>query len=302
MQRMKISAGIGGVRQYENMVKAGADECFMGYVAMDWLEKYTNISPLNRREVLLQDMQAGSMAEMRYLAAMMQDFGAPVALTFNSPAYRPDQYPVILNMLDALGESGFRDVIIADPALLIRLNEANYPGRIHLSGEAGVFNSEAMQLFANMNITRWIFPRKASPDDMAECISRLPRYEYEAFALNELCHYSGAYCMSLHCDEMGHACHIPYLPAGKDCESAPEPSEEYPADGFGAGGCALCKLKNIQDAGVTHLKIVGRGANAQHMLRDVRIMRSACEMLARGETDLRSLLPDGRCSGVCYYL
>ena len=29
---------------------------------------------------------------------------------------------------------------------------------------------------------------------------------------------------------------------------------------------------------------------------------SACEMLARGENDLRSLLPDEKCSGICYYL
>ena len=302
MPLMKITAGIGSLQHYADMVHAGADECFAGFIPLDWLEKYANITPLNRRDVILQDMQLSTMAEMRRLAAMIKDNGVSVALTFNSPVYRPDQYPIILNMLDELGEAGFCDVIIADPALLMRLHAADYTGRIHISGEAGLFNAESMRLFSKMNVARWIFPRKITPGEMAECIKALPGHEYEAFALNELCHYSGAYCMSLHCDEMGHACHIPYLPAGKDCESAPEPSEEYPADGFGAGGCALCKLKNIQDAGVTHLKIVGRGANAQHMLRDVRIMRSACEMLARGETDLRSLLPDGRCSGVCYYL
>ncbi|MBQ3574484.1 MAG: U32 family peptidase [Clostridia bacterium] len=298
---MKITAGIGGIRHYRAMAESGADECFMGYVPMDWLEKYANITPLNRREVIMQDMQAGSMAEMRLLAAMVRDTGVPVALTFNSPAYRPDQYPFILNMLDALGEIGFADIIIADPALLLRLNAAHYPGHIHLSGEAGVFNAEAMQLFGKMNIARWIFPRKISPEEMAECISLNPGCEYEAFALNELCHYSGAYCMSLHCDEMSHACCIPYLPTGKDCESAPETDDNYPPDGFGAGGCALCALGKLQDAGITHLKIVGRGANTENMLRDVRIMRAACEMFSRGETDLHSLLPDGRCSGLCYY-
>lgn len=302
MQRMKITAGIGSIRQYENMVKAGADECFMGFVPMDWLEKYANITPLNRREVIMQDMQPGSMAEMRLLSSMVRDAGVPVALTFNSLTYRPDQYPVILNMLDALGEAGFQDVIIADPSLLLRLDRANYPGRIHVSGEVGIFNTEAIQLFSNMNIARWIFPRKVSTDDMAQCIRRFPGYEYEAFALNELCHYSGAYCLSLHCDEMNHACRIPYLPVGKECENAPETDGDYPADGFGAGGCALCALGKLQEAGITHLKIVGRGANEQNMLRDVRIMRSACEMLVRGENDLRSLLPDGKCSGICYYL
>lgn len=31
-----------------------------------------------------------------------------------------------------------------------------------------------------------------------------------AFALNELCQFSGAFCNSLHCDEMGHLCRVPY--------------------------------------------------------------------------------------------
>ena len=301
MHRMKITAGIGGINHYEKLVNAGADECFAGFVPLDWLEKYANITPLNRREVIMQDMQFSSMGEMRRLAAMIKDCGVPVALTFNSPVYRPDQYPIILNMLDALGETGFRDVIIADLGLLIRLKEKNYPGRIHLSGEAGLFNAEAMQLFSGMNITRWIFPRKISPSEMTECIKKLPGYEYEAFALNELCHYSGAHCMSLHCDEMSHACCIPYLPVGPDCENAPENDRDYPADAFGASGCGLCALKDMFISGITHLKIVGRGANIENMVRDVRIMRIACEMLLRGETDLLSLLPGRICSEMCYY-
>jgi len=301
MQRMKITAGIGGIEQYITLADAGADECFAGFVPLDWLEKYANITPLNRREVLLQHMQLSTMGEMRRLASLIQKRGVPVALTFNSIAYRPEQYPVILNMLDALGETGFRDVIIADPALLLHLKNARYPGRIHLSGEAGVFNLPAMQLFQDMNIRRWIFPRKIAPHEMAECISAMPGYEYEAFALNELCHYSGAFCMSLHCDEMDHACRIPYLPAGPDCEKAPEKDTAYPPDGFGAGGCALCALPELQNAGITHLKIVGRGARTETMVRDVRLVRTACEKLAAGETELCFLLPDGQCSGQCYY-
>lgn len=302
MHRMKITAGIGGITHYKKIVEAGADECFAGFVPLDWLEKYTNITPLNRREVILQDMQLSTMTEMRRLAAMVRDCGVPVALTFNSPVYRPDQYPIILNMLDMLGEAGFRDVIIADPGLLFHLKSANYPGRIHLSGEAGLFNMEAMQLFSGMNIARWIFPRKVAPSEMGECIKQLPGCEYEAFALNELCQYSGAHCMSLHCDEMSHACCIPYLPVGPDCENAPEVVQNYPPDSFGAGGCALCALPAMQSAGITHLKIVGRGANIENMARDVRIMRIASEMLKRDETNLLTLLPGKKCSGMCYYL
>ena len=34
--------------------------------------------------------------------------------------------------------------------------------------------------------------------------------EFEAFVLNELCQFTGAFCNSLHCDELGHLCRVPY--------------------------------------------------------------------------------------------
>lgn len=34
--------------------------------------------------------------------------------------------------------------------------------------------------------------------------------EFEAFVLNEMCQFSGAFCNSLHCDEMGYLCRVPY--------------------------------------------------------------------------------------------
>ena len=41
-------------------------------------------------------------------------------------------------------------------------------------------------------------------------IKNNPKLEYEAFAMNELCHFHGAFCSSLHCDELCHMCHVPY--------------------------------------------------------------------------------------------
>ena len=37
---------------------------------------------------------------------------------------------------------------------------------------------------------------------------RIP--EFEAFVLNEMCQFTGAFCNSLHCDEMGYLCKVPY--------------------------------------------------------------------------------------------
>lgn len=295
---MKITAGLGCLDNYERLVSAGADELFAGFVPFAWLEKYGNTVPLNRREVLMHDIQLDTFGEMEILARKVARHGVPVALTFNSICYHPGQYAMIGDMLEKLHTLGFMDWIIADPALLLYLKQQGVPGHIHLSGEAGCFNPDAMAFFAPMGIHRWILPRKITPAEIAACIRAHPGMEYEAFALNEKCHYSGAFCSSLHCDELDHICQVPYMPVGPDVSMA---DHENSYDGFGASGCALCVLPELKRAGVTHLKLVGRGAHVQCLERDIALLRRAADMdNASGEEIRREILGE-QCSENCYY-
>ena len=297
---MKITAGLGSLGDYERLAAAGADELFAGFVPLDWLERYGNFTPLNRREVLMHDIQFCSMGEMRLLARRMKDAGVPVVLTFNAPFYLPEQYPQIGGMLSELYALGFDSWILADPGLMLWLRDRGVPGRVQLSGEAGCFNPDALRFFARLGIRRCIFPRKISPEEMADCVAALPGLEYEAFVLNELCHYSGAFCASLHCDELEALCRVPYRPVGPDCGACAPPEPGDAAD-FGASGCGICALPALRRAGITHLKVVGRGGHAAWLERDIRALRRALEARDATPEELRALLPEGRCSGRCYY-
>lgn len=112
--------------------------------------------------------------------------------------------------------------------------------------------------------------------------------EFEAFVLNELCQFTGAFCNSLHCDELGHLCRVPYelgrvrrkLLSGNnvnfDDEALTLDEEGYLC---GATGCGLCALYALQRAGITHLKLVGRGNHADFMEKDIRNLRKALDIL-----------------------
>lgn len=304
--KMRICAGLSAPEAYPALAKAGADELFMGYVPLEWLEKYGNFVPLNRREVLMHGIQADSMDEMRLLARMQADLGVPVTLAFNSLYYLPQQHEMIGDMLAGLAEIGFDSCILADPALILYLRANGYAGKIHLSGEAACISSMAMQFWKPRNISRYIFPRKISPDEMAACIASLPDAEYEAFVLNERCHFSGAFCNSLHCDELDHICQIEYRPYGPNCRQLQQ--AEYPQNAPGAGGCGLCALPRLRDAGVTHLKLVGRGNRTEWIERDLKLLRRALDMAydAPSEAAYRremqaEIFPSG-CGKQCYYL
>ena len=214
---MKIVAGLGSIDEYIKFAEAGADEFFCGYVPYSWSKKYGTVLPLNRREVLCYNVQLGAFSELEILSGMMKKYEKPVHLTFNSLYYIPEQYPEIAGIISQCMKIGFHSYIIADPALIVYLRENGINCEIHLSGECGEINSQMVASLGKLGLKRVIFHRKNTFEDMkavvAKCgkkdgTERIP--EFEAFVLNEMCQFTGAFCNSLHCDEMGYLCKVPY--------------------------------------------------------------------------------------------
>lgn len=324
---MKIVAGLGSIDEYETFVKAGADEFFCGYVPFPWAEKYGVIHPLNRREVLFYNVQIGSMSELQILKKMVDYYGKPVTLTFNSIYYTGEQYPVIAEIITQCMAAGFENFIIADPALMLYLRQQKINCGIHLSGETAEVNRGMLEQMLPFGIRRVIFHRKNSLEDMQSCIKEADfPHEYEAFILNELCHFSGAFCNSLHCDELTHLCRVPYelgnLHKKEETNAAQKDVAEtdriqgkegkglpLDEDGYltGSTGCGLCALYRMKQVGITHLKLVGRGNYTDFMEKDIRQLRKALDILEKSDNELQyqrkmkaSLFPDG-CSQNCYY-
>ena len=332
---MKLTVGLGSVDEYIRFSEAGADEFFCGYVPYSWTQKYGTMMPLNRREVLCSNVQLGAFSELEILASMIRDYHRPVHLTFNSLFYLPEQYPEIAKIMKACMCLGFQSYIIADPALILYLREHNIDCEIHLSGETGEVNSRMVDFFQQFSLKRVIFHRKNSFDDMKAVIDAEKSHgglraetDFEAFILNEMCQFTGAFCNSLHCDELGHLCRVPYWlePVDDPCDTlvsehlrpsapatplqiSPPDSSELP-DGYlcGATGCGLCALYRLREIGITHLKLVGRGNYNDYMEQDIRILRRALTLLEQSTSEedfkdsLRRTLFSYKCSKVCYYL
>lgn len=305
---MKIVAGLGSLDDFRALAEAGADEVFTGYVPGGWYEKYSDFLPLNRREVRLQSIQIDTLGDMRMLRSMAEDADVRVSVTFNSPVYAPEQYGAIGDLIADLHAVGYDRWIVADPGLMLALTAENAPGSFHLSGEAGAFTADAVAFFADrFPVSRCIFPRRTSIAEMAQCAARFPDMELEAFVLNENCRYSGAFCMSAHCDAFDAMCRVPYRASGPDLRKreqiaaeasrGPDGSACGAAEEFGAGGCGICALEALARAGVTHLKVVGRGARPELIRRDVRFLRRALNM---PEVERIAEFSAG-CAGNCYY-
>ena len=303
---MKITAGLGSIDEYERFVQAGADEFFCGYVPFSWAEKYGTVMPLNRREVLCCNVQLGAYSELEILSRMVKKYKKPVHLTFNSLYY------------------------------LVYLKNRGISCEIHLSGETGEVNSEMLKMFRRFPLKRLIFHRKNTFRDMQSVIASQREVEkqagirpeagmeFEAFVLNEMCQFTGAFCNSLHCDEMGYLCRVSYwLGTVRNGDAVPEKImalqeqawdqepdlKAYDESGYlcGETGCGLCALYQLKQAGITHLKLVGRGNYVDHMEKDIRNLRKALEILDAAENErefqytLKRIVFPAGCSERCYY-
>lgn len=331
---MKIVAGLGSIDEYIPYVKAGADELFCGYVPESWSEKYGTMLPLNRREVLYYNVQIGAMSELKILRSMMDVYGVPVKLTFNSLFYLPEQYPEIAGIIVDCIKNGFDTFIIADPALVLYLRKNRIPCRIHLSGELSEVNRPMIESFLKMDVQRIIFHRKNTIEDMHSCISYIQKQceetgieapEYESFVLNEMCHFTGAFCNSLHCDELPHLCRVPYWLGDRKTgdstmneeriqnnleQEEMRQDEELDEYQTGSSGCGLCALPELRSAGVTNLKLVGRGGHVLDMRQDIMQLKKALDLLEeypdlnhaeQYQNRMKELLLEHDCSHVCYY-
>ncbi len=310
---MKLVVGLGSVEDYPDYVEAGADEVFIGYVPMDYRLRYGKHAPLNRREVLYYNVQIGSFSELLILKDMWQAYGVPVTIALNGLTYSEKTREEIVEMVLRLQEIGYDRFIVAEEALLQRLSQINGITLI-LSGEYGELNRDVL---ANLpKFHRVIYPRQTSIEEMASMVRNSKSTgitEHEAFVLNEKCHFTGAYCMSKHCDELCHMCRVPYRmeeERERFAVTEEDSTENFASDDgelLGASGCGLCALYRLRKAGITHLKLVSRGNATEETIRDIREVRKALQILdlAKDEADYRRrmqemLFPAG-CSGNCYY-
>lgn len=287
---MKIAAGLGSIDDYIPFVKAGVDELFCGYIPDWWMKTYGIYAPLNRREVLYYNVQIGSKSELEILRDMMDQYHVPVSIALNALYYTPEQYLLLQRYIEECISIDFNSFIIADYALLIYLKQTGLLSRIQvtISGEFSEMNEYLMDELLDFGVRRIIFHRKMTPAEMKACTCGR-NCEFEAFALNEKCHFHGAFCNSLHCDELAHICQVPYqlgpcnelslsgIQASTETDIGVSDCSNYYIPG--STGCGLCALWDLRESGITHLKLVGRGNCSDDMGKDIRALANALAIL-----------------------
>ncbi|MBI5190410.1 MAG: U32 family peptidase [Nitrospirae bacterium] len=258
---MRILSPIDRLDEVGPLVDAGVDELYGGFVPGAWLGRYSIMGSTNQR--FFPGAQIKTEPELARLISDAHRRGARFYLVMNSQFYTGPQYGELLDQarrVHALGADGF---IVSDIGLILRLRDAMPDAELHLSTLGTVFNGRSAAFFAGLGVKRMVFPRELTVAEMAGIVKANPGCEFDAFVLIGKCPNIEGYCGFTHnSPELVWPCEEAYrVEAVKGVNGV---------DGIinaqmgwsrinRRQACGLCAVSGLAGAGVTALKLVGRG-------------------------------------------
>ena len=262
---------------YEKLATAfnyGADAAYMGMTEFSLRANAGNFS----------------IEEAEKVRALKEKTGKKVYGTLNS-LFREKQMEKLLSEKDEIGSWPFDAFIVSDIGTVPFLRK-NFPEKeLHLSTQASCLNSESVKMYRDMGFKRIILGREASLDDIRRIKDKVPEMELEAFVHGAMCmSYSGR-CMlssfltgrSANRGDCSHTCRWNYRMYALEEEE--RKGHYYPIeenDGYttilsSKDLCMIDHVKELEEAGLSSLKIEGRMKSVYYVAVVTRAYRKAID-------------------------
>jgi len=304
--------GAAGEDYVASLIEAGADEFFVGYVPEYWFREFGFEFSPNRR--YFRATQVTDLKLLKRLCKAAKAGGAAISLAFNEHFVTPDAWRKGRRLIREASDAGATAIIVADPSVIPLVVDEFPDMDVHVSGDAGIYNAAACELFFSNGVSRVIFPRELPVSDMKLVVERSagPGREFEAFVMGEPCVFDGARCFTEHgydfgCDFCNYHNVKMLTERGKAGATPLEPPQTRALTNdrsrrvWDLGKCGLCAVPHFQRLGITHLKIPGRASAAAEATALVRRMKGYADSKAVSARGLLNapLLCDSRT--FCYY-
>lgn len=273
---MRIISPVDNFAEASQLMQAGANELYGGYVPQSWAQ-YNLTASLNQRT--FSGAQITEESELADIISLTHDRGGTFSLTLNAPFYTEEQTPLLLDYVAQMVRLGIDGLILADPGLLRELKERHPELEFHASTLAHLSNAGAVKFMLSQGIQRVVLPRHLTVADMGAIVRQVPEASFDAFFLVGKCPNTEGLCTFHHssADKIW-PCEIPYdvqplrVPASDLLRSAMQRQGGW-AETNRRHGCGLCAVPHLGKAGIGGLKLVGRGAPAAQKVRNITLTR-----------------------------
>ena len=279
---MKIISPVDRAAEARDLLAAGADELYGGYVPSKWRERFGVLASINQRT--FDSAQIDDYDDLRLVVDACREAGGEFALTLNSPYYSEEQLPFLYDYVAEAVAAGVTSVILADLGLLQELRK-RFPALLyHASTLAHLGNSAAIRFYQRQGIGRVILPRHLTLAEMSAIRAEVPDLPCDAFLLVGKCPNTEGYCSFHHSSpDKIWPCEIPYRieplvpPASAMLQEAMQAQASWSQTNR-RHGCGLCAIPHLRRAGFDGLKLVGRGAPSARKLANITAARRFLEL------------------------
>ena len=271
---IELLSPAGNIEKLETAFAYGADAAYMGLTRFSLRKNAGNFSD----------------DDLERVRALKERTGKKIYVTMNI-LFKESQMEALHGMRDEIARWPFDAFIVSDIGTVPFLRK-NFPDRqLHLSTHASCINSESARMYHDMGFSRVILGREASLDDIRRIKDKVPELELEAFVHGAMCMaYSGRCLLSAHLagrsgnqGDCSHTCRWNYRLA---LEEEERPGTYYPIEEYGdyttilssKDLCMIDHVRELEDAGLSSLKIEGRMKSVYYVAVVTRAYRKAIDM------------------------
>ncbi len=278
-------------RKVELMAPAGSYESLMAAIKAGCDAVYFGVEQLNMRA---RSSNNFTLEDLKKIAQIGSTHNVKTYLTLNTVLYDHD-ISLMKRIVNAAQESGITAIIASDHAVL---NYAKKVGvDIHISTQANISNIDTIEFYANFaNVM--VLARELSLKQVADITREIKRRNItgpsgkliavEIFAHGALCMaISGKCYLSLHSNFASanrgaciQNCRKSYIVTDKEDGVELEVDNEYIMSAKDL--CTIDFIDKILDAGVSVLKIEGRGRSADYVFTVTQCYREAIDAYQEG--------------------
>ena len=271
---IELLSPAGNYEKLETAFNFGADAAYMGMTEFSLRANAGNFS----------------LEEAEKVRRLKEKTGKKVYCTLNI-LFKESQMEKLLTLKDEIASWPFDAFIVSDIGTVPFLKK-NFPDRaLHLSTQASCINSESAKMYKDMGFERVILGREASISDIKKIKDKVPELELEAFVHGAMCmSYSGR-CMlssyltgrSANRGDCSHTCRWNYKMYALEEEERKgtyfpiEENGDYTTILSSKDLCMIDHVKELEDAGLSSLKIEGRMKSVYYVAVVTRAYRKAID-------------------------
>ena len=279
------------MEKLELMAPAGSFEALMAGIRAGCNSVYFGVEQLNMRA---RSSINFTLRDLKEIAQIAKENNIKTYITLNTIIYDHD-LRLMREIVDAAKENGINAIIASDHAVLNYCRKINMPA--HISTQCNITNIEAVEFYSAFADVM-VLSRELSLKQVADIVREIKRREItgpsgelvriEIFGHGALCMaVSGKCYLSLHTHNASanrgaciQNCRRSYIVIDKEEGYELEIDNEYIMSAKDL--CTIDFLDKIIDAGVSVLKIEGRGRSADYVYETTKCYREAIDSIYEG--------------------